>query len=31
MSNYVITIGREFESLGRDVGLKLAEKLGIML
>ena len=31
MSNYVITIGREFESLGRDVGLKLAEKLGIDL
>ena len=29
MGNYVITIGREFESLGRDVGLKLSEQLGI--
>ncbi len=29
MSNYVITIGREFESLGKDVGQKLAERLGI--
>lgn len=29
MSNYVITIGREFESLGKAVGLKLSEKLGI--
>ena len=29
MGNYVITIGREFESLGRDVGLKLSETLGI--
>ncbi len=29
MSNYVITIGREFESLGRDIGLKLSEVLGI--
>ena len=29
MGNYVITIGREFESLGRDVGLRLSEKLGI--
>ena len=29
MSNYVITIGREFESLGIDIGLKLSEKLGI--
>ena len=29
MSNFVITIGREFESLGKNVGLKLSEKLGI--
>ena len=29
MANYVITIGREFESLGKDVGQKLAEILGI--
>ncbi len=29
MGNYVITIGREFESLGKNVGLKLAETLGI--
>ncbi len=29
MSNYVITIGREFESLGIDIGRTLAERLGI--
>ena len=29
MGNYVITIGREFESLGKNIGLKLAEILGI--
>ncbi len=29
MSNYVITIGREFESLGIDIGLELAKRLGI--
>lgn len=29
MGNYVITIGREFESQGKDIGLKLAEILGI--
>jgi len=29
MSNYVITIGREFESLGKNIGQKLAEELGI--
>ena len=29
MSNYVTTIGREFESLGIDIGRTLAERLGI--
>lgn len=29
MSNYVITIGRQFESLGIDIGHKLSEILGI--
>ena len=29
MPNYVITIGREFESLGKDIGQKLSEILGI--
>lgn len=29
MSNYVITIGRESGSGGREIGMKLAEKLGI--
>ncbi len=29
MGNYVITIGRQFESLGKDIGQKLSEKLGI--
>lgn len=29
MENYVITIGREFGSGGREIGIKLAERLGI--
>ena len=29
MSRYVITIGRQYGSAGREIGFKLAEKLGI--
>ena len=29
MSKYIITIGRQFGSAGREIGFKLAEKLGI--
>jgi cytidylate kinase len=29
MSNYAITIGRQYGSAGREIGFKLAEKLGI--
>ena len=31
MSDYVVTISRQFASMGRTIGLKMAENLGIEL